>query len=264
MVNDKSYTVSITDLTTGYYTKKGIVEVSQHLTASLQTNQLTCLLGPNGAGKSTLLRTLCGFQPQLNGSVQIMGRELESYNKSELSKLVSVVLTDNSGIREMTAWDMVGMGRSPYTGFWGRLSHHDKQVIAESMSLVGIEWLKDRKMHTLSDGECQKVMIAKALAQETPIIILDEPTAFLDYPSKIQMMLLLKELARSLQKTIFLSTHDLEHALQIADCIWLLDKEKGFASGTPYDLCKDGSIDRYFSRKGIEPLLKKVIENCLE
>lgn len=257
-------TISITDLTTGYKAKKGCAEVSCNLTSALQANQLTCLLGPNGAGKSTLLRTLCGFQPPLSGSVQIMGRELESYTKGELSKLVSVVLTDNSGIREMSAWDVVGMGRSPYTGFWGRLSHHDEEVIAESMSLVGIEWLKDRKMHTLSDGECQKVMIAKALAQETPIIVLDEPTAFLDYPSKIQMMLLLKELARSLQKTIFLSTHDLEHALQIADCIWLLDKQQGFTTGTPYDLCKDGSIERYFSRKGIEPLLHSVVEGIMQ
>ena len=259
----ESSTISITDLTTGYKTKRGYAEVSGHLTSSLHANQLTCMLGPNGAGKSTLLRTLCGFQPQLSGSIQIMGRELESYSKSELSKLISVVLTDNSGIREMTAWDVTAMGRRPYTGFWGRLSHHDEKVIAESLSLVGIEWLKDRKMRTLSDGECQKVMIAKALAQETPIIILDEPTAFLDYPSKIQMMLLLKELARSLQKTIFLSTHDLEHALQIADCIWLLDKEKGFATGTPHDLCKDGSIERYFSRKGIELLLRKVVEGII-
>ncbi len=259
-----SSTISIINLTTGYKAKKGNAEVSRHLTASLSPNQLTCILGPNGAGKSTLLRTLCGFQSPLSGSVQIKGREVESYTKSELSKLVSVVLTDNSGVKDMTAWDVVGMGRSPYTGFWGRLSLHDEKVIAGSMSLVGIEWLKDRKMHTLSDGECQKVMIAKALAQETPIIILDEPTAYLDYPSKIQMMLLLKELARSLQKTIFLSTHDLEHALQIADCIWLLDKEQGFTTGTPYDLCKDGSIERYFSRKGIEPLLHSVVEGIIK
>ncbi len=244
-------TIEIQNLTTGYKVKHGPSAVSKGLSASLTADQLTCILGPNGAGKSTLLRTLCAFQPPLGGTVSIMGRALESYTKAQLSKLVSVVLTDNSGIRNMTAWDVVSIGRSPYTGFWGKLSLTDRTIVERSFQLVGIQWLMQRKMHTLSDGECQKVMIAKALAQQTPIIILDEPTAFLDYPSKIQMMLLLQHLAKTLHKTIFLSTHDLEHALQIADQIWLLDSQHGLTTGSPSELGTNGSIELYFNRPGI-------------
>lgn len=243
--------IEIRRLTTGYKAKHAAAVVSKGLSASLRTDELTCVLGPNGAGKSTLLRTLCAFQPALSGEVLLMGRDVNSYTKGELSKLVSVVLTDNSGIRNMTAWDVVSMGRSPYTGFWGRLSAADRAIVSESFRLVGIEWLQEKKLQHLSDGECQKVMIAKALAQQTPIIILDEPTAYLDYPSKIQMMLLLQRLAKSLHKTIFLSTHDLEHALQIADQLWLLDREHGLTTGSPESLSRDGSVERYFNRPGI-------------
>ena len=243
--------LEIRNLTTGYRVKQGEVAVSKGISAVLKADELTCVLGPNGAGKSTLLRTLCAFQPALEGDVMLMGRDVNSYTKGELSKLISVVLTDNSGIKNMTAWDVVSMGRSPYTGFWGRLSAADQQIVSESFQLVGIEWLQDRKLQTLSDGECQKVMIAKALAQQTPIIILDEPTAFLDYPSKIQMMLLLQKLAKTLHKTIFLSTHDLEHALQISDQLWLLDKEHGLTTGSPEQLSHDGSVETYFNRPGI-------------
>lgn len=245
-------TIELKSLTTGYKIKSGKAIVSDGLNATLQTGELTCLLGPNGAGKSTLLRTLCAFQPALDGSIELQGNKLESYSKQELAQLVSVVLTDNSGIRNMTAYDVVGIGRSPYTGFWGRLREKDKTVINKCFQWVGIESLKERKMQTLSDGECQKVMIAKAIAQETPIIFLDEPTAYLDYPSKIQMMMLLHRLAKTLKKTIFMSTHDLEHALQIADHIWLLDKEHGLTTGTPEDLSIGGQIQTYFNRKGIE------------
>lgn len=243
--------IEIRNLTTGYKAKHEDVAVSKGINAVLKTDELTCILGPNGAGKSTLLRTLCAFQPALNGEVVLMGRNVNSYSPKELSKLISVVLTDNSGVKNMTAWDVVSMGRSPYTGFWGKLSAVDQQIVSESFQLVGIEWLQNRKLQTLSDGECQKVMIAKALAQQTPIIILDEPTAYLDYPSKIQMMLLLQKLAKTLHKTIFLSTHDLEHALQIADQLWLLDKEHGLTTGSPEQLSRDGSVETYFNRPGI-------------
>ncbi len=243
--------LEIKNLTTGYKTKHGDVAVSKGISAVLRADELTCVLGPNGAGKSTLLRTLCAFQPALSGEVMLMGRNVNSYTKEELSKLISVVLTDNSSVKSMSAWDVVSMGRSPYTGFWGRLSAADQQIVRECFRLVGIEWLQERSMQTLSDGECQKVMIAKALAQQTPVIILDEPTAFLDYPSKIQMMLLLQKLAKTLHKTIFLSTHDLEHALQIADQLWLLDKKHGLATGSPEQLSHDGSVETYFNRPGL-------------
>lgn len=151
----------------------------------------------------------------------------------------------------MTVTELVGLGRSPYTGFWGTLASEDKEVVNRSISLVGIEHLKDRMIQTLSDGERQKVMIAKALAQETPVIYLDEPTAFLDYPSKVEMMQLLYRLSRETDKTIFLSTHDLELALQIADKLWLMDRQKGVMTGAPEDLSLDGSLGNFFARKGI-------------
>jgi len=161
------------------------------------------------------------------------------------------VLTEKPDIRNMTVEELVGLGRSPYTGFWGTLTQEDKKVVNHSIHLVGIDKLQDRMIQTLSDGERQKVMIAKALAQETPVIYLDEPTAFLDYPSKVEMMQLLFKLSRETDKTIFLSTHDLELALQIADKLWLMDKQKGVRIGAPEDLSLDGSLGSFFARKGI-------------
>jgi iron complex transport system ATP-binding protein len=248
-VNVMSISIELNNLTTGYVTKKGKKPIASELSATLESGEMTCLLGPNGAGKSTLLRTLAAFQPALGGTVEVMGKALDAYTSKELAQVVSVVLTDNSDIKNMKAEEVVAMGRSPYTGFWGKLNEKDKTVIKKCLHWVGIEDLADRRMQTLSDGERQKVMIAKAIAQETPIILLDEPTAYLDYPSKISMMLLLHRLAKALKKTVFMSTHDLEHALQVADQVWLLDKELGLTTGLPEDLSLDGSIERYFSRE---------------
>jgi iron complex transport system ATP-binding protein len=209
-------------LTTGYHTKKGDRVVSHGLTARLQAGELTCLLGPNGAGKSTLLRTLAAFQPPLSGELLLDGRPLNSFTAQQRATRIGVVLTERPDIKGMRVREMVAMGRSPYTGFWGGLSAQDEAAVNDAIRQVGIRELERRMLHTLSDGEQQKVMIAKALAQQTPIIFLDEPTAFLDFPSKVEMMLLLRRLAREMQKTIFLSTHDLELALQIADSLWLM------------------------------------------
>ena len=202
-------------------------------------------------GKSTLLRTLSAFQPKLSGEIRIQGKEIGSYTDKQLSKVISVVLTEKCDIRNMTSVELIGLGRSPYTGFWGTLSKEDKEVVDHAINLVGISHLAHRMVHTLSDGERQKVMIAKALAQETPVIFLDEPTAFLDFPSKVEMMQLLHQLSRQTDKTIFLSTHDLELALQIADKIWLMDKVNGVTIGTPEDLSLDGTLSSFFARKGI-------------
>ena len=248
---DKISILELENLSTGYRIKRNEKVISRALNAQLHQGELTCLLGPNGCGKSTLLRTLAGFQPALGGDVYIDHRKLSAYSSKELSRLVSVVLTDNSGIRNMTAREVVAIGRSPYTGFWGRLGEKDHNIVAKCLQWVGITELADRNMQTLSDGERQKVMIAKAIAQETPIILLDEPTAFLDYPSKMSMLMLLHRLAKALKKTIFLSTHDLEHALQIADQVWLLDQERGLTTGMPEDLCIEGAIEDYFLRPGM-------------
>ena len=246
-----SISIELKDLSTGYKLKGGDKVIASGLSAKLNSGEMTCLLGPNGAGKSTLLRTLAAFQPALSGQVEVMGRSVKEYQSKELAQLMSVVLTDNSDIKNMTAEEVVAMGRSPYTGFWGKLREKDKMMVKKSLGWVGIEELAPRKMQTLSDGERQKVMIAKAIAQETPIILLDEPTAYLDYPSKIAMMLLLHRLAKALKKTIFMSTHDLEHALQVADQVWLLDHEKGLTTGMPEDLSIDGSIEHYFAKENM-------------
>lgn len=247
----KQNTIHIKDLSIGYPGKGEVKVVAGHINAGINSGELTCLLGANGIGKSTLLRTLSAFQTKLSGEIFIQGKEIEQYKDKELSMAISVVLTEKSEVRNMTVTELVGLGRTPYTGFWGTLDEDDKQIVERSISLVKIEKLADRMVHTLSDGERQKVMIAKALAQETPIIFLDEPTAFLDFPSKVEMMQLLHRLSRQTNKTIFLSTHDLELALQIADKIWLMDKMNGVIIGTPEDLSLNGSLSTFFAHKGI-------------
>lgn len=200
-------------LTVGYRGHRVVEDIS----LSLPCGRLVCLLGPNGAGKSTLLRTLCGFQPPIAGTVTISGSDITTMSAAEVARLVSVVLTDRPLTSSLTAAEMVGMGRAPYTGFWGRLSDDDRRLVSEAMQTVGIAPLATRRMGQLSDGELQKVMIAKALAQHTPVIVLDEPTAFLDYPSKVAVMKTLARLAHDEGKTILMSTHDLELAAQLGD-----------------------------------------------
>ena len=261
-------TVILKDLSIGYTAKGNKKVVASGLNAAINSGELTCLLGPNGIGKSTLLRTLSAFQPPLAGDVLLNIPNLHSNHISPLSSLTShlvsrtigVVLTEKLAIKNMTAEELIAMGRAPYTGFWGRLTEEDHQVVRESIRLVGIESLAGRMIQTLSDGERQKVMIAKALAQQTPIIYLDEPTAFLDYPSKVEMMQLLRRLAVQEQKTIFLSTHDVELSLQVADCIWLMESENHstfniqhspLSVGTPHQLADQGVLSRFIEREGI-------------
>ena len=247
----KQATIRLRDLSIGYPDKHNTKRVAEHLNATIHSGELTCLLGTNGVGKSTLLRTLSAFQPPLGGTIDLLDRPLSAYDDRQLATVIGVVLTEKSDIRNMTVEELVGLGRSPYTGFWGTLKESDRRIVHEAIARVRIEPLTQRMVHTLSDGERQKVMIAKALAQETPIIFLDEPTAFLDFPSKVEVMQLLHNLTHTLQKTVFMSTHDLELALQIADKIWLMDRTNGIAIGTPEDLSLEGKLSSFFSRKGI-------------
>lgn len=247
----KEQAIHLENLAIGYKAKQNTKLVAEHITADIFSGELTCLLGANGVGKSTLLRTLSAFQPKLSGEIYLKGKEIDFYTEKELSKLIAVVLTEKCEIKNMTVRELIGLGRSPYTGFWGKLGKEDNKIVEDAISLVKIENLSDRTIDTLSDGERQKVMIAKALAQETPFILLDEPTAFLDFPSKVEIMQLLHRLSRTTGKIIFLSTHDLELALQIADRIWLMDKQSGMRIGIPEDLSLDGSLSNFFARKGI-------------
>jgi len=244
-------TIHIENLSIGYIGKKKVKVVATDISADIYGGELTCLLGANGVGKSTLLRTLSAFQPKLGGKILINEKDIDSYTDKELARVVSVVLTERSDLQNITAEELVGLGRTPYTGFFGNLTEEDKSIVHRSMELVGVAHLADRMMHKLSDGQRQKVMIAKALAQDTSIICLDEPTAFLDYPSKVDMLLLLHRLSRETGKTIFLSTHDLELAMQVADKLWLMDREKGVLIGTPEALSVDGSIGNTFKHESL-------------
>lgn len=245
-------TLETRNLSTGYITSgHRRTVVTGLINATLHPGQLTCLLGPNGAGKSTLLRTLAGFQPPLEGQILIDGSPLGSFTPPQLARTIGVVLTDRVSLANMSVRELVSLGRSPYTGFWGRLSADDLAVVDHAIALVGIGPLAARPVSGLSDGERQKTMIAKALAQQTPVIYLDEPTAFLDFPSKVEMLLLLRRLAREEGKTVFLSTHDVELALQVADTLWLIDKRLGVATGEPSALARGGVIARYFEREGV-------------
>lgn len=244
--------IKLDDLSIGYRRRGSERVVAAGINLSLAGGCFTCLLGPNGAGKSTLLRTLSGFQPPLGGDIVVDGKSLSQYTPDELAKVVSVVLTEKPNLSDMIVEEVIGLGRSPYTGFWGKLTAEDEAAVNAAIEQVGIDALRGRNVAGLSDGERQKVMIAKALAQDTPVILLDEPTAFLDYPSKVDMMKLLHELAHSSGKSIFMSTHDLEIALQLADMVWLMDKSLGVTAGIPEDLALDGSIGKYFDRVGVE------------
>ena len=245
-------TVTLSSLSIGYRLRGGDKVVAAGINASLHAGELTCLIGANGAGKSTLLKTLAAFLPKLGGSIYIKDKEVADYTNRELSQLVGVVLTSRPEAENMTVEEVVGLGRTPYTGFWGTLGADDKRIVTESMEQVGVAHLATRTVTTLSDGERQKVMLAKALAQQTPIIILDEPTAFLDYPSKVDTLLLLTRLSHETGKTVFMSTHDLELALQTADRLWLMPGNGHVITGTPRELADSGDLSAFIERRGIE------------
>ena len=235
------------------YANKGQKRKIVHDSLQLQlfSGELTSLLGLNGAGKSTLLRTLCGFQPTLGGEIRINGRILSDYSHSELSRIIGVVLTEKTNTGGISVNELVALGRHPYTGFFGQLNAKDKNIVEESLKAV--DMLQKARSHVseLSDGERQKVMIAKVLAQQCPIIVLDEPTAYLDVTSRIETMSLLHYLALEHGKAILLSTHDLDLAIQMSDCLWLQQDKRQIVCGAPEDLILNGSFETFFDRKGI-------------
>ena len=244
--------IELKDLTIGYIGKKNQPTViASGINATLTTGQLTCLLGPNGVGKSTLLKTVTAFLPKLSGEIVIDGNGIESYTEKQLARKIGVVLTERTSVQNMTVEELVALGRSPYTGFWGRLEDEDKAMVGEAMQQAGIKRLAHRYVDTLSDGERQRAMIAKALAQNTPFICLDEPTSFLDFQSKVEMLRLLRHISSNGGKTIFLSTHDVELALQMADNLWLMEKNQTLNIGTPRQLADNGSLNRCFDNDSI-------------
>lgn len=216
----------VEDLTTGYWSKHGgNTIVHQNVNLSFRKGELISIIGQNGSGKSTLLRTICGFQSALAGDVLINGKSLSLYFEKELAKLFGVVFTEKISVDNMTVFDLISTGRSPYTNYFNRITEEDFHIIKQSSIDVGIEHLLSKQINQLSDGERQKVMISKSIAQQTPIIILDEPTAFLDFPSKIELNKLLRRLCEDLGKTIVMSTHDIEQAIPFSDKVCIVTSQ---------------------------------------
>jgi len=239
-------------LTVGYALRKSpprLVAGPLHLT--LWPGELVCLLGPNGAGKSTLLRTLAGVQVPLGGHLAVGGRPLASLPPEARARQLSVVLTERIEANHLTVQELVNLGRHPHTGWLGGLSAHDHAQVQAALVATGTAQFAHRPVSELSDGERQKVLLARALAQDTPLILLDEPTAHLDLPNRVALLRLLHELARTLGKAILLSTHELDLALQAADRVWLLPATGELLAGPPEDLVLSGAFAAAFQREGL-------------
>lgn len=225
--------------------------VASHIDATLAAGDFVALVGRNGAGKSTLLRTLAGYQQPLAGEILYCGEPAGRMSPVRLSKQIAVVLTENNAALNLTVRELVALGRSPYTNFVGYLRAVDKECVEWAIEAVGIGSIAERRVLSLSDGERQKCMIAKALAQETPVIMLDEPTAFLDFGSKVALFALLKKLAAEMNKAVLVSTHDIELAMRVAGGLWLVDGG-AVHCGTVEELSRNGVLKRFIECDGVK------------
>ena len=212
---------------------------------ALHEGEAVALVGANGSGKTTLFKTLTGNLKPIDGRVELCGKPLSDYSPNERAKLFSLVLTEKPDDLFLKVFDIVAAGRYPHSGLMAKLRDEDYTMIQEKLQVVGVYELINRDFVSLSDGEKQKVMIAKALVQDTPIIYMDEPTAFLDYPSKMELMLLIERLAKEAHKTILYSSHDLELLMKHASTMWLVAKSKPLLAGAPAELNHD--IESYLN-----------------
>jgi len=235
--------ISINDLVAGYDSKKRDLFRYGPVTTKIKPGDMTVIVGRNGIGKSSLLRTISALQEPLSGMVSYYGTDARDYSRHKLSMTISFVSTEQTGLGNMKVMEMVALGRYPYTNWLGSLDDNDRRMVHEAMRQTGISKIQDKFVYQLSDGERQKSMIARALAQDTPVIILDEPTAFLDLPSRHDILRMLGDLTLHSGKTILFSTHDLDIAMQEADRIWLMT-DSGIYEGAPEDLL----INELFSK----------------
>lgn len=242
-------TIQIKQLSIGYpnaaSTAKGVILPA--ITATVNSGELLALVGRNGIGKSTFLRTIAGQQPALDGMVLIKDKPLFSYTRAELSRVISFVSTDILSIPHLKVFDLVAMGRYPYTNWMGTLKVADKMVIYDALEMVELRSLAWRTIDTLSDGERQRTLIARALVQDTPVMVLDEPTAYLDVVHKYEIMNLLRQIAHKENKTIIFSTHDLNIAMDMVDKIWLMTKSD-IVEGAPEDMIMTAAFDKMLNR----------------
>jgi iron complex transport system ATP-binding protein len=239
------------DLAVGYRTRRSRRAVLERVNLTVAPGELVCLLGPNGIGKSTLLRTLGRMQPALWGSIELGGAALASLSANELARRLGVVLTERVAIDALSVRRVVEFGRYPHSGWFGTLKARDREVVEWALDASGARRLADRDFSRLSDGERQRVMIARALAQEPVLLMLDEPTAFLDVPARVELMGLLRQLTREAAIAVIVSTHDLELALRTADDVWLLVPGGEVVTGAPEDVIVSGAIAQAFEGRQI-------------
>ena len=245
-------TLSTCNLSIGYQQPgRSVKTICSDINVSLKPGELVCLLGPNGAGKSTLMRTLVGMQRPISGTVQLNQTDVSEMSAQEIAKTISVVLTEKVSVGMLSTYALVALGRYPHTNWRGKLSAADEQIVQNAILSVGAEKLATRYINELSDGERQKVMIARALAQSPEIMLLDEPTAFLDLPHRVEIMQILRRLAHDKNHAILLSTHDLDLALRIADTIWLMVEGRPMAVGIPEDLVLNGIFSQSFDTASV-------------
>ncbi len=242
--------MSTDQLSIGYASRKRKTILGQNLNLSIQTSSVICLLGQNGIGKSTLLRTLSRMQPALEGDIQLDGESIYSIARNELAKKVGLVLTERIPESNLTVYEMVALGRQPYTNWIGKMVEEDKKLVRQALKEAQLEELSDMRCDELSDGQLQRAMICRAVAQDTKLILLDEPTAHLDIQHKIETFQLLKRLSVELGRSILISTHEVQLATQMADVLWLMNAE-GIISGSPDDLIREGKINELFDRNTI-------------
>lgn len=235
--------ISTQNLAIGYPSSNGAV--ANHISLEIKKGELVCLLGPNGCGKSTLIKTLAGLQPAMAGTIFLQETELSVMSVSEIARRLSIVLTERVGLGNFSVYDLVALGRLPYTGVMGTLKSGDIEHIQWALEHTDSVDLAERDLLQLSDGEKQKVMVARALAQDTPLMLLDEPTAHLDLSNRISILRMLRKLVSNSGKTIILSTHELNLALQIADRILIFDDDH-IITDTPQQLMESGAIERIF------------------
>lgn len=247
--------IELKEVTAGY----GERNVLRSVSACLNAGELVTLIGANGAGKSTLLKVMSGDLPVVSGSVMVKGEGVGEIPRSRLCKIIGLVNTDKVEADALTVEEVVGMGRYPYTGFFGTLGSDDRMIVREALADTGMEAFARRNISSLSDGERQKVMIARVLAQQTDVVFLDEPTAFLDVASRVEVLALLRTLAHKHGKAILLSSHDIASALGLSDRVWLLPGDGTLKTDSPaaliaaHDAALPGNpLDSLFAGREVE------------